>query len=91
MLKLSTAATPYYPASYLDVGEDVHMPEAVDGDQRQVVRALAQVVQGVSELVSVRRQEVDTRWADGTHGSRGGYCGVLLERSAGLRRSTVVL
>ena len=79
MLKLSTAATPYYPASYLDIREDVHMPEAINGDQRQVVIALAQVVQGVREMVSVSRQEVDPRWADETHGSHGGYCEVLLE------------
>ena len=67
------------------------MLEAVDGDQRQVVIALAQVVQGVREMVSVRRQEVDPRWADGTHGSHGGYCTVCWKRSAGLRRSAVVL
>ena len=65
MLKLSLAATRYYPVSYLDVRKDVHVLEAVESDEWQVVGALAQVVQGVFELVSVRRQEVDAicgRW-----------------------------
>ena len=36
------------------------MPEAVDGDQRQVLFGLPQVLQRVGKLQSVRRQELDT-------------------------------
>ena len=40
----------------------VHVAEAVDGDDRQVVDRLAEVVQRVRELVAVGRQEVHRRW-----------------------------
>ena len=43
----------------LVVGEQVHVPEAVDSNQRQVLLGLAQVVQGMSKHDSVSDQKVD--------------------------------
>lgn len=43
-------------------GEEVHMPEGVDGDDGQVLLALAEVVERVGELLAVRRQEVHVLW-----------------------------
>ena len=45
----------------LVLGEEIHVPEGVDGDQWQVVLPLAEVVQRVGELQPVRRQEVNIR------------------------------
>lgn len=46
----------------LVVGEQVHVPEGVDGDQRQVRERLAQVMQRVLEPLPVRCQEVHVLW-----------------------------
>ena len=43
----------------LVLGEQVHVPEAVDGEERQVLFGLAEVVQRVSKLDSVGDQKVD--------------------------------
>jgi hypothetical protein len=43
----------------LVLGEQVHVAERVDRDQRQVARRLAQVVQRVRELLAVGSQEID--------------------------------
>ena len=43
----------------LVLGEQVHVPEAVDGEERQVLLGLAEVVQRVSKLDSVGDQKVD--------------------------------
>lgn len=41
------------------LGEHVHVPEAVDGDEGQVLFLLAKVVQRVSELDPVGHKEID--------------------------------
>lgn len=43
----------------LVLGEQVHVAERVDRDQRQVARRLAQMVQRVRELLAVGSQEID--------------------------------
>ena len=40
------------------------MPEAVDGDKRQVLFGLAQVLQRVGERKTIRRQELNTLCAE---------------------------
>ena len=41
------------------LGEHVHVPEAVDSNERQVLLLFAEMVQRVSEFDSVSNQEVD--------------------------------
>ncbi len=41
------------------LGEEVHVPEAVDGDQGKVLLRLAQVVKRVSKFDTVGHEEVD--------------------------------
>ena len=41
------------------LGEEVHVPEAVDGDQGKVLLRLAQVVKRVSKFDPVGHEEVD--------------------------------
>ena len=46
----------------LVVIKQVHVPKGVDGDQREIRLRLAQVMKGMSKLLSVGRQEVDVLW-----------------------------
>lgn len=43
----------------LEVREQIHMPEGIDCDQRQVRLALAKMMQRVSEPLAIGRQEID--------------------------------
>ena len=53
--------------------EDEHVLERVDREQRQVIHALAEVVQRVREPVSVRSQEVDAICSAHTN-KNGAFC-----------------
>lgn len=42
-----------------EIREQIHVTERIDCDKRQVGLALAEVVQGVGETVTVSRKEID--------------------------------
>lgn len=60
------------------LGEQVHVPETVDGNQGQIVLGLAQVVQGMSKFYSVGNQEIDVFYNkksyETNHNSKPLYC-----------------
>lgn len=49
----------------LVVGEQVHVSERVDGDQRQIGLRFAQMVQRMGEAFAVGRQEIDVLCCEG--------------------------